>query len=181
MRCLTEETNAQHWPVIVLIPYLSVNWLLFAKIWSPYHYWFWSLLYHLALGLPSVVHQVMLESMVTASTFHRVLGQMFGDLSSMGDEQIYRSVLLINVQLNTVLYCALVLLLSWPPIPSLFVRSKFYCSFTIIWDSKVWDSWGLSLYIILYRGVSCYFDQNLFFVGRTSQPSLVPLLLLSSI
>ena len=37
---------------------------------------------------------------------------------------------------------------------------------------------GLSLYIVLYREASSYFYQNLYFAGRTSHPSLVPLLLL---
>ena len=45
-------------------------------------------------------------------------------------------------------------------------------------DSKVWDSRRLSLYIVLYREVSSYFDQNLCFEGQTSHPSLVPLLIL---
>ena len=47
-----------------------------------------------------------------------------------------------------------------------------------IYDSKVWDSWRLSLYIVLYSGVYSYFDWILYFEGRTSHPSLVSLLLL---
>ena len=34
------------------------------------------------------------------------------------------------------------------------------------------------MYIVFYRGVYSYFDQILYFEGRTSHPSLVSLLLL---
>ena len=54
----------------------------------------------------------------------------------------------------------------------------FKCTLIQKFSILTWDSWGLSLYIVFYRGVYSYFDQILYFEGRTSHPSLVSLLLL---
>ena len=56
--------------------------------------------------------------------------------------------------------------------------SVLQLNWIVVCDSKVWDSWGSSLYIVFYRGVYLYFDQILYFEGRTSHPSLVFFLLL---
>ena len=50
--------------------------------------------------------------------------------------------------------------------------SVLQLNWTAVCDSKIWVSWRLSLYIVFFKGVYSYFDQILYFEGRTSHPSL---------